>query len=79
MATNKIYRVERIERVSRESDPIYSGRIRDCKRSLASIEEEYRKRGYITLNTGFALFIYTKEGPIANWVYIIEEERRKVK
>lgn len=75
MATNKIYEVERVEINSRLSDTVYSGRIRDCKKSLSNIEKAYKERGYITLNTGFTLFIYTDTIPKANWAYVIKETK----
>ena len=75
MATNKMYRVERIDINSRISDIVYSGRIRDCRKSLANIADAYKERGYAALNTGFALFIYAEEAPKANWTYIIRETK----
>ena len=75
MATNKMYRVERIDINSRLSDIVYSGRIRDCKKSLANIADAYKERGYVALNTGFALFIYTNTEAKANWTYIIREQK----
>ena len=75
MATNKMYRVERIDITSRLSDIVYSGRIRDCKKSLANIADAYKERGYVALNTGFALFIYTNTGAKASWTYIIREQK----
>lgn len=75
MATNKIYEVERVEINSRLSDTVYSGRIRDCKKSLDNIEKAYKERGYTTLNTGFTLFIYTDTIPKANWAYVIKDTK----
>lgn len=75
MATNKIYEVERIEINSRLSDTIYSGRIRDCKKSLENIEKAYKERGFITLNKGFTLFIYTNTNVKASWAYVIKETK----
>lgn len=77
MNANKIYVVERVEINSRLSDTVYSGRIRDCKKSLNSIEKAYKERGYITLNTGFTLFIYTDTTPKAHWAYVIRERNEK--
>ena len=74
MAKNKIYEVERVEINSRLSDTIYSGRIRDCKKSLKSIEKAYKERSFITLNTGFTLFIYTDTVPKTYWAYVIKEK-----
>ena len=74
MAKNKIYEVERVEINSRLSDTIYSGRIRDCKKSLKNIEKAYKERSFITLNTGFTLFIYTDTVPKAHWAYVIKEK-----
>ena len=75
MATNKIYEVERVEINSRLSDTVYSGRIRDCKKSLNNIEEAYKDRGFVTLNTGFTLFIYMDTIPKAHWAYVIKEKK----
>lgn len=74
MAKNKIYKVDRVEINSRLSDTVYSGRIRDCKKSLKNIEEAYTDRGFITLNTGFTLLIYTDTTPKVHWAYIIKEK-----
>ena len=73
MAKNKIYEVERVEINSRLSDTIYSGRIRDCKKSLESIEKAYKERGFTTLNKGFSLFIYTNTAIKTPWAYVIKE------
>lgn len=75
MATNKIYEVERVEINSRLSDTVYSGRIRDCKKSLTNIEKAYKERGFITLNKGFTLFIYTDTTPKVHWAYVIKETK----
>ena len=77
MATNKIYEVERIESNTKFTDTIYSGRIRDCKKSLKNIEEAYKERGFMVHNTGFTLFIYSNNGEYVNWVYAIQEKKGK--
>ena len=40
---NKVYSVLRIDNWDR-SQSVYEGRIRDCKKSLKTIAEEYKKR-----------------------------------
>lgn len=75
MATNKIYKVERIDMNSRLSEIVYSGRIRDCKKSLVNIANVYKEKGFLVLNTGFALFIYTNTESKENWTYIIRETK----
>ena len=44
---NKIYSVLRIDNWDR-AQSVYEGRIRDCKKSLKTIAEEYKKRGWRT-------------------------------
>ena len=75
MATNKTYHVIRVDkRFFDNVDIIYEGRIRDCKRSLNTIEKEYKKRGWETLNTGFTLYLYEgKESIKSSFTYSICE------
>ena len=42
---NKIYSVLRLDQWNKAQE-VYTGRIRDCKKSLKTIGEEYKKRGW---------------------------------
>ena len=49
---NKIYSVLRIDNWD-NAQSVYEGRIRDCKKSLKTIAEEYKKRGWEVKNYDF--------------------------
>ena len=53
---NKIYSVLRIDSWNNAQE-VYSGRIRDCKKSLQTIGKEYRKRGWEVKNYDFTLIL----------------------
>ena len=73
MGTNKMYKVERITTETRDSEIVFRGRIRDAKKCLNTLKEEYEIRGFETLNTGFTLLIYEKKRVPAKWIYSIIE------
>ena len=53
---NKVYSVLRIDDWDR-AQSVYEGRIRDCKKSLKTIAEEYKKRGWEVKLYDFTLII----------------------
>ena len=74
MGTNKMYKVERINTETRDSEIIFIGRIRDAKKSIKTLKEEYKIRGFDTLSTGYTLLIYEKGRVLTKWIYSIEEK-----
>ena len=53
---NKIYSVLRLDQWNKAQE-VYAGRIRDCKKSLKTIAEEYKKRGWKTKLYDYTLVI----------------------
>lgn len=77
MGTNKMYKIERISTESRNSEIVFIGRIRDARRCIATLKNEYEIRGFETLNTGFSLLIYRKGRVLAEWIYSIAENEKQ--
>lgn len=71
---NKIYDVLRIDYREREQS-IYKGRIRDCKKSLKTIAEEYRKRGWKVKLYDFTLTIKANSTDDPMYIYLIHESK----
>lgn len=69
-----MYKVERITTDSRDSEIVFIGRMRDAKRCLKTLKNEYEIRGFEALNTGFSLIIYKRERVLAKWIYSISEK-----
>lgn len=69
---NKIYNVLRIDDWG-SSQPVYKGRIRDCKRSLKTIAEEYKKREWKVKLYDFTLIIKTNSSNNSRYIYLINE------
>lgn len=67
---NKIYNVLRIDSWSNTQE-VYVGRIRDCKRSIKTIGEEYRKRGWEVKNYSFNLIIKRPDSKNDIYIYLI--------
>lgn len=64
---NKIYRILRIDNWNNVQE-IYAGRIRDCRKSLKTIGEEYKKRGWDAKNYDYNLIV--RKAPSKNMVFI---------
>lgn len=77
MGRNKMYKVERLSTEHRDSEVVFIGRIRDAKRSLATLKNEYETRGFKALNTGFSLLIYNREKDLVRWIYTISENEEQ--
>ena len=69
---NKTYSVLRIDNW-RNAQSVYEGRIRDCKRSLETIAEEYKKRGWNVKLYDFTLIIKTNSPNDSRYIYLIHE------
>ena len=69
---NKIYSVLRIDDWNR-GQLVYEGRIRDCKRSLKTIAEEYKKRGWETKLYDYTLIIKPDLSNEKQYIYLIHE------
>ena len=69
---NKIYSVLRIDNWDR-SQSVYEGRIRDCKKSLKTIAEEYKKREWETKLYDYTLIIRPKFSNEKQYIYLIHE------
>ena len=67
---NKIYSVSRISEWDSARE-IYTGRIRDCKKSLETIGEEYKKRGWDVKEYDFSLIIRGMTTKKIMFVYLI--------
>lgn len=67
---NKIYSVLRIDSWNNAQE-VYSGRIRDCKKSLQTIGEEYRKRGWEVKNYDFTLILRSNSSDDKRYAYLI--------
>lgn len=71
---NKIYSILRIDSWNR-SQSVYEGRIRDCKRSLKTIAEEYKKRGWETKLYDYTLVIKPNLSNEKQYMYLIHEPK----
>lgn len=69
---NKIYSVLRIDGWNK-AQSVYEGRIRDCKRSLKTIEKEYRQRGWETKLYDYTLIIKPVTSGYQSYIYLIHE------
>ena len=69
---NKIYSVLRIDNWDR-SQSVYEGRIRDCKKSLKTIAEEYKKRGWRTKLYDYTLIIKPDSQNEKQYIYLISD------
>ena len=74
MERNKMYKVERILAGTKEFEIIFIGRMRDAKKCIKALKEEYEIRGFDTLNTEFNLLIYEKGRVLAKWIYSIDKK-----
>ena len=71
---NKIYSVIRIDNWDR-AQSVYEGRIRDCKKSLKTIEKEYRQRGWETRLYDYMLIIKSTISNQKQYIYLINESK----
>ncbi len=69
---NKIYSVLRIDDWDR-AQSVYEGRIRDCKKSLKTIAEEYKKREWETKLYDYTLIIKSDPPDKKRYIYLIHE------
>ena len=69
---NKVYSVLRITDWD-HAQSVYEGRIRDCRRSLETIAEEYKKRGWNVKLYDFTLIIKTNPPSDSKYIYLIHE------
>jgi hypothetical protein len=69
---NKIYSVLRIDRWD-NAQSVYEGRIRDCKKSLETIEKEYRQRGWETKLYDYTLIIKSEASNYQQYIYLIHK------
>ena len=69
---NKIYSVLRIDN-GNKAQSVYEGRIRDCKKSLKTIEKEYRQRGWETRLYDYTLIIKSTIPNHQQYIYLINE------
>lgn len=69
---NKIYSVLRITDWDK-AQSVYEGRIRDCKKSLETIEKEYRQRGWETKLYDYTLIIKSAVSNYQQYIYLIHE------
>ena len=67
---NKIYSVLRIDDWDK-AQSVYEGRIRDCKKSLKTIAEEYKKRGWKTKLYDYTLIIKSSSSNENQYIYLI--------
>lgn len=67
---NKIYSVIRIYNWDNAQE-VYTGRIRDCKKSLKTIGEEYKKRGWEIKNYDFSLMVKKPSSKNNTFAYLI--------
>ena len=74
MGANKMYKVERINTEDRNSEIVFIGRMRDAKKCIKTLKDEYEIRGFEALNTGFSLLIYKRGRVLAEWIYSISEK-----
>lgn len=71
---NKIYSVLRIDNWGK-AQSVYEGRIRDCKKSLKTIEKEYRQRGWETRLYDYTLMIKSTVSNYQIYIYLINESK----
>lgn len=71
---NKIYSVLRIDDWDR-AQSVYEGRIRDCKKSLKTIAEEYKKRGWRIKLYDYTLIIKSESSNEKKYIYLIHEPK----
>ena len=69
---NKVYSVLRIDDWDR-AQSVYEGRIRDCKKSLKTIAEEYKKRGWGVKLYDFTLIIKSNSPNKSIYIYLIHK------
>ena len=69
---NKIYSILRIDNWDK-GQLVYGGRIRDCKRSLKTIAEEYKKRGWETKLYDYTLIIKPESSNEKQYIYLIHK------
>lgn len=69
---NKIYSVLRVDKWNK-AQSVYEGRIRDCKKSLKTIAEEYKKRGWETKLYDYTLIIKTESSNEKQYIYLIHK------
>ena len=69
---NKVYSVLRINDWEKVQS-VYEGRIRDCKKSLRTIAEEYKKRGWKVEFYNFTLIIKSDSSSNTRCIYLIHE------
>ena len=67
---NKIYNVIRLDQWNKAQE-VYTGRIRDCKKSLKTIGEEYKKRGWEVKNYDFTLILRSSSSDNKTYIYLI--------
>ena len=67
---NKIYSVIRLDQWDKAQE-VYTGRIRDCKKSLKTIGEEYKKRGWEVKNYDFTLILKSSSSVDRKYIYFI--------
>ena len=67
---NKIYSVLKIDSWNNAQE-VYTGRIRDCKKSLKTIAEEYKKRGWKTKLYDYTLIIKPNSSNEKQYIYLI--------
>lgn len=69
---NKIYSVLRVDNWDK-AQSVYEGRIRDCKKSLETIEKEYRQRGWETKLYDYTLIIKSAVSNYQQYIYLIHK------
>lgn len=69
---NKIYSVLRIDNWGK-AQSVYEGRIRDCKKSLKTIAEEYKKRGWEAKLYDYTLIIKSDSSNEKQYIYLIHK------
>lgn len=69
---NKIYDVLRINKWE-ESQSVYKGRIRDCRKSLKTIAKEYERIGWVTKLYAYTLIIKKNKKDNNLYIYLIHE------
>lgn len=71
---NKVYNVLRIDDWGK-AQAVYKGRIRDCKKSLKTIAEEYKKREWKVELYDFTLIIKANSSDNSKYIYLIHEPK----
>ena len=72
-----MYKIGRLSTEDRNSEVVFIGRIRDAKKCLATLKNEYETRGFEALNTGFSLLIYKRGKVLVKWIYAISENEEQ--